>query len=167
MFEFTTIAPWLVTPKSQVWRSNLNKADGVEANTWLPSGDQERKVTPPPPTLWSGTQDSAATSQTWKTHFLSIKIPGGSRIFIGLVVNIKQPLRTIMDVSIGEADKRRAPLGDQAMDVTGAWPGWDNTWAQLDEGLKEIMARKKEKKSMSDKESPKQYKNLYTDLWIC
>lgn len=49
--------------------SYLNRADGVEARTWLPSGDQERKVTPPPPTRCSGTQLSEATSQTWKTHW--------------------------------------------------------------------------------------------------
>lgn len=30
--------------------SHLNSAEGVEARTWLPSGDQDRKVTPPPPT---------------------------------------------------------------------------------------------------------------------
>lgn len=29
---------------------DLNKADGVEDKTWLLSGDQDRKVTPPPPT---------------------------------------------------------------------------------------------------------------------
>lgn len=51
--------------------SYLNRADGVEARTWLPSGDQDRKLTPPPPTRWSGTQLSEATSQTWNTQTLS------------------------------------------------------------------------------------------------
>lgn len=51
--------------------SDLNRADGVEARTWLPSGDQDRKLTPPPPTRWSGTQLSEATSQTWNTQTLS------------------------------------------------------------------------------------------------
>lgn len=30
--------------------SYLKMAEGVEARTWLPSGDQDRKLTPPPPT---------------------------------------------------------------------------------------------------------------------
>lgn len=44
--------------------SYLKMVDGVEARTWLPSGDQDRKLTPPPPTRWSGTQLSEATSHT-------------------------------------------------------------------------------------------------------
>lgn len=32
-------------------------------------------------------------------------------------------LDTIMVVSMGEADRSRDPLGDQAMEVTGEWPG--------------------------------------------
>lgn len=32
---------------------------------------------------------------------------------------VRLPLDTIMAVSIGEADKSREPLGDQAMEVTG------------------------------------------------
>lgn len=42
---------------------------------------------------------------------------------------------TIIAVSMGEADTRREPLGDQAMEVTGEWPGWDKTCAHPDEGL--------------------------------
>lgn len=43
----------------------LNTADGVADSTLLPSGDQDRKVTPPPPTLCRGTQLSVETSHTW------------------------------------------------------------------------------------------------------
>lgn len=50
-------------------------------------------------------------------------------------LKMKCPLRTIIAVSIGDADTRREPLGDQAMEVTGEWPGWDKTCAQPDEGL--------------------------------
>lgn len=42
---------------------------------------------------------------------------------------------TIMAVSIGDADTRSEPLGDQAMEVTGEWPGCERTWAQPEEGL--------------------------------
>lgn len=53
---------------------------------------------------------------------------------------------TIIAVSIGEADTRRDPLGDQAMEVTGEWPGWDKTWAQPDEGLDGCRGRRAEHK---------------------
>lgn len=125
----------------------LNRADGVEARTWLPSGDQDRKLTPPPPTRWSGTQHSEATSQTWNTQTLDFWRYVDNEIFpqvtdflhketaekprVGLL------LGTIIVVSIGEADKSRDPLGDQAMEVTGEWPGWVRTWAQPDEGLQD------------------------------
>lgn len=44
-------------------------------------------------------------------------------------------MHTIIAVSTGEADTSREPEGDQAMEVTGEWPGWVNTWAQPEEGL--------------------------------
>lgn len=47
-----------------------------------------------------------------------------------------------MAVSIGDADTRREPLGDQAMEVTGEWPGCDRTWAQPEEGLYRVQERK-------------------------
>lgn len=40
-----------------------------------------------------------------------------------LDLEVKRLPRTIIAVSIGEADTRRDPLGDQAMEVTGEWPG--------------------------------------------
>lgn len=124
--------------------SYLNRADGVEARTWLPSGDQDRKLTPPPPTRWSGTQLSEATSQTWNTQTLSegrliVRYPHRSHIscIVAKKPRVRLLLGTIIVVSIGEADKSRDPLGDQAMEVTGEWPGWDRTWAQPDEGLQD------------------------------
>lgn len=123
--------------------SCLNRAAGVEARTWLPSGDQDRKLTPPPPTRWSGTQLSEATSQTWNTNTRFLRVcrlwdiqrPGHTYSTLAKGSRVRLLLDTIIAVSIGEADKSREPLGDQAMDVTGEWPGWDRTWAQPDEGL--------------------------------
>lgn len=48
--------------------THLKSAEGVAASSRLPSGDQDRYVTPPPPpTRCNGTQPSAATSHTCNT----------------------------------------------------------------------------------------------------
>lgn len=96
--------------------SNLNKADGVEAKTRLPSGDQARKVTPPPPTRCSGTQLSAATSQTFNIYVRNVS---KSLFQYKSDFKINRSAPTIIAVSTGEADTKREPLGDQAMEVTG------------------------------------------------
>lgn len=46
--------------------AHLNTAEGVAASTLLPSGDQAKKVTPPPPNHCSWTQFSVDTSHTWR-----------------------------------------------------------------------------------------------------
>ena len=67
----------------------LKRFDGVAVKSFPPSGDQERRETPPPPNLRIGVQVSVATSQT----------------------NIA--------VSIGEADASKRPSGLQVTEVTG------------------------------------------------
>lgn len=110
--------------------SHLNRAEGVEARMWLPSRDQDRKLTPPPPTRWRGTQLSEATSHTWNQWHRYNQSDSQMK-----QCRSQSCLPTIMAVSIGDADTRREPLGDQAMEVTGEWPGCERTWAQPEEGL--------------------------------
>jgi len=42
---------------------------------------------------------------------------------------------TIIALSVGDADTRMPSSGHQATLMTGEWPGVDNTWAQLADGL--------------------------------
>ena len=53
---------WNGTPHGR--GAHLNTAEGVAARTLLPSGDQAKKVTPPPPNHCSWTQFSVDTSHT-------------------------------------------------------------------------------------------------------
>lgn len=58
--------PLLHTTLPMALSAHLNTAEGVAASTLLPSGDQARWVTPPPPNHCSWTQFSVDTSHTWR-----------------------------------------------------------------------------------------------------
>lgn len=94
--------------KTGSWLHPLQRAEGLRSS---------RKQRPTPKNKWQCYNHSGTFG--WLTkHFRKTGV-----------------LRTIIAVSIGEADTRRDPLGDQAIEVTGEWPGCERTWAQPEEGL--------------------------------
>lgn len=132
-----------------------------------------------------GQEGDPSTSNTLKLHaaFCSYiphlqdtSTPKGGKDFNNnhrnLVISefqMKQQPHTIIAVSTGEADTRRDPFGDQAMEATGEWPGRERTCAQPDEGLHGSRRRRiniyNEENTRSDS-AVQQYQSLHTWLTV-